>query len=174
MAINLSSVSIPKHISIISVVDEAIDWENSDFESEYSENEKELSGVEAKKAHYLKSHDLNKIKFLDKAMPTFFVFKNPNRFEFGSKITDIIVQCSGMINKKEPTISDIHKRIWNLLFVGYYEGALSNLNSDNVTQLLQKPFLNGNITDDFLQVLFANDILEELSNAVQNLKKTMK
>jgi hypothetical protein len=174
MAINLSNVSISKHIALISAVDEAIDWDLSTLEETYNENEKTLSGNEAKKAHYFKSHDLQKLAFLSDTLPTIFVFKNPNLFEFGAKITDIIVQCSGMMNKKEPTLSEIHKRIFNLLFVGYYEGVLVNFNNDNVTQLLKKPFLNGNITDDFLQAMYANDILDELSNAVQNLKKTMK
>jgi len=176
MALNLNSGVVKEKTILISVNDPSIDWDSTQFEEDFKakeeeEEERALSGVEAKKAHYKKGYDITKLAFFVDQTPTCFIFKNPERYEVGAKLTDIFVSCAGVISKKEPIISDINKRIWNNFFVGYYDGRPQDVENTATTLLVQKPFINGNIKPDFLQSLYQIGILDELANGLQSRKK---
>jgi len=173
MAIAITCGKLLEKIILISVLDDSIDWDSSLFEEEYKNEEISLTGTEAKKAHYQKTYDISKLKFLDGKIPTCFIFKNPERYEIGSKLTDIFVRCSGVVTKKEPVISEIHEKLWSLAFIGHVDAKPQDISlaGDTLT-MLQKPFISGNLTSDFIQVMYQAGVLEELSNAVQARKKT--
>jgi len=172
MGLNLNFGAVKEKIILISIDDDSIDWEASSFKDEYTDPEgKSFVGVEAKKAQYKKDYDVSKLAFDAQKKPTCFVFKNPERYEIGTKLTDIFVSCSGIVTKKEPIISDINKRIWNQFFVGYFDGKPEEFNSNDTVTFLQKPFVNGNIKEDFLQAIYQVTVLDEMSNALQSRKK---
>ena len=173
MAIAINCGKIQEKIILISKFDDAIDWDSSLFDEEFKNDDETILGLEAKKAHYSKSYDISKLKFLDGKVPTCFVFKNPEKYEIGSKLTDIFVRASGVVTKKEPTISEIHEKLWHMTIVGYIDADPKNvtLSGEPIT-LLQKPIVNGNLNADFLQAMYQTGILEELSNALQTRKKT--
>jgi len=172
MSLNLNFGAVKEKIILISISDDSIDWEASSFKDEYTNTEgKSFFGVEAKKEQYKKDYDVSKLAFDTQKKPTCFVFKNPERYEIGTKLTDIFVSCSGIVTKKEPVISDINKRICIQFFVGYFDGKPEEFNSSDTLTFLQKPFVNGNIKEDFLQAIYQVTVLDELSNALQSRKK---
>jgi len=176
MTFDLNSIQKKKEkeIIILSVEDEAIDWENSDFPDVYSseESEDEFEGIEAKKKHYANTLEISNIVFFDGKKPTCFVFKNPKIMENANAIEDLTINSLGILKKKKAEFSQISLGVWKKLFVGHFDGFPHEYNNENTRTLLQKPFSNGNLNSSFLDTIFELGILKEIAAYITNLKKS--
>jgi hypothetical protein len=136
-------------IRIVTVVDDAIDWEKS-----YPE----IVDIAEKKDLYIFEHDLEKIVFLEDKKPTVFYFKDPRRVDVNKTFRKRITQMQGLTKGASDDV-DLLEDTYNICLVGYAEG----LDSEPVDVPRTG---GGKVSADFLQGLMDSSIFQELANTV--------
>lgn len=153
MALDISKkTDANKTLRIISVLDDAIDWEKS------------YGGpgidVDEKKKQYADSHDASKLEFFagtGTTPPTVFVFKHPRRLDVFEKTQDILMSSAGMSGKKGSERA-LMIDIINATFYGLAEGLAGEV----------APYAKDKrgFADDFFQGLIDAGVFQELGSVV--------
>jgi len=161
MAININPVHIPtQFIDLISVEDDAINWEESLEGVNQVEVEGELlEGEDAKKHVYKKEYDTSKLAFKSTSTPTVFRFKNPkvlaNREKLDSARTGAFISLNPKQKKAAP--GALNRCIWNASFVSYREGldgeAVYTVKNDTVGAEYLQAFSDAGVLAEFGAVI---------------------
>ena len=181
MAIKLEkSTDAKKVLKLISVVDSAINWDESysdpqDLNEDEEETKKsngdsslpdvgaedlvELPLLERKKAHYSKYHDESKLRFKENDLPTLFVFCHPHRADVSRKMRELAsaMYADSQRGKKEKIERDTFSAVFHSFYLGREEGFSG--------ERIDAPRMNHRITDDTIQELEDAEVFIELNAA---------
>jgi hypothetical protein len=165
MAIAIVPNSIQKaFIDLVSINDDAIDWNNSFPETvqvENLDNGEMITGDEAKKLFYKDNYLASGLAFTAGKLPTVFRFKNPKILANKEKIDSARTQAFVTLNPKEKANPGSLKRVlWTACFDSYREGV----DGATVYQVA-----NGNIAPHYLQAFSNAGILDEFASVISNL-----
>lgn len=168
-----------KTLKIISVVDSAIDWDESypnpeDLQDELEEEKQhdvnelpnintsdsvELSLEKRKKAHYERHHDESKLRFKQDDAPTLFVFAHPHRVDVARKMREIAANmyADTQRGKKDKVDRDMFTAVFHHFYLGTEQGF------GGTREVAQR--INGRMTDDLIQALEDAEVFIELNSA---------
>lgn len=135
-------------LKIISVLDDAIDWEKS-FPDERD------SSIEEKQRVYERDHDLSQLVFLEDKKPTMFVFKHPLRVDVSRKIRNVYT----LNLSRGSARSDMFTDIFHVSYLGTEEGIDGGI-------LAEAPRRDSLITDAYMQGLEDSGVFEEIAQTV--------
>lgn len=135
MSIKLvKTTSVDQVFNVVSVTDDAIDWEKT-----YPE----IEAVEDKRIQYKETRDLMALAFKPNAAPTVFVFKHPNRADVNKNFMIITRQSSGTMPSSEEV--EMIEEVMNKNFISMKDGF------DGQETVI--PRRGNKITRDFMQSL---------------------
>lgn len=132
-------------LKLVGIEDDAIDWDAT-YPDEGS--------LDAKRARYLRTHDIRELQWKEGCDPTVFVFEHPARVDVDRKVRHYWTQLL-----KPGAKNDLWIDVWNGLYLGLEEGL--------VNAPRQEPPRQGTeLTQGFLQALLDEALLQELGQAV--------
>jgi hypothetical protein len=138
MAIKLvQETKIAEYVKLISVVDDAIDWDASYQNAEKKEDE---TTEEAKKRAHVETRDYSQVVYLEGKEPTVFVFKNPKLLENSRSLSNIQMGVAG-VGRVKNEACDLWYRTFDVLCVGTAENMLDEpkaLPRDKHTKMLTR------------------------------------
>lgn len=152
MAIKLEKKTVSdKLYKVVSVLDDAIDWDKS-----YPDDLD--STVEEKKAMYRRYHELSKLVFLEDGKPTLFVFKHPSRVDISKKVRAVYTNQLSQAGNTQ----DLFTEIFNICFIGTEEG----LDGGVLTEAERR---GGVITNGYMQGMEDSGAFEEIAACLLNV-----
>jgi len=180
MAVKLEKTTdIKKTLKIISVIDSAIDWDESypnpeDLQDEDEIEERkqhnvnelpvvvekvEMSLEKQKKDHYAKHHDETKLRFKKDDEPSLFVFAHPHRVDVARKMREIAsnIYADTQRNKKDKVERDMFTSVFHHFYLGSEQGF------GGTREVAVR--VNGRMSDDAIQALEDAEIFIELNSA---------
>jgi hypothetical protein len=169
MAVKLQKItSRDALLNVVSVLDSAIDWEASypsheDVEM-LGQEYPDMELVEAKREHYSKTHDLSKIMFSSKDIPTVFVFEHPHRADVSRAMREIATGVHFDSSKTKMSKSD--KDTFSQIFHRFYVGAREGFSIEKMAPLQR---INGRLSEDTVQEIEDANVFIELNVAFLNV-----
>ena len=156
-----------KQLKLVSVFDDAIDWDRSCLDEVpsivptdadgnpspgFQADDKSMEEARnRRRLAYLKSHKLDTLVFLPDTTPTVFVFDHPHRVDVSSKVR--VIQTA--LQKRD---ADIITDVWQGCFLGTEEGL-------DGAPLVMATRRDGRLTADIVQALEDQGVFEELGTA---------
>jgi hypothetical protein len=150
MAISLKARVSRNEVRLISVRDEAIDWEKMATGAGLS--------VPEAKTKYSNDRDPSFLAFKEGHLPTVFVFNDPRNATSHGKMQNLLIGMSGLAEGKSQV--DSNRVVWEELYVGSFDGiwdgSPSPVNRDK----------RGHLNDAYIQALIDAGVYMELALAI--------